>query len=409
MLTWLLSFRLRVLFRLAFLLLACATVLLALYLLREEKALSYRSYRDGVDKTAEQIAGKLRHPAGQLALLNPGASSTGGAALHPLLLPFAAIDFDDQNKAQQAVEMAGCQVQYGEDGALCVAVGNNPWAGGFIYVVGRFHSEKLLAHPRGEARLDGAHRLRVAVSLRGQQYRWLAPFETLDDGDERHGRLTGFVERGEDYSKSRPVRDFRGWLWQDRHCVLSDAGKPAVREPCQHRSFFSVRLPITALHDDLLSGASPVWPPADLDRIEVAVQMLAPGDGPALLDSGRAGAVPPFSLADLRPLLLPGETLSIRKLGGAAELIRIVGNSDGEDPAWRWVQAIVRRLVVDGFDQPIVHSQQIATALGRYEFTLTGDVRGVNRRLAAVATRVSWFVGAMLLAIFIAWLVIEAG
>ncbi len=38
----------------------------------------------------------------------------------------------------------------------------------------------------------------------------------------------------------------------------------------------------------------------------------------------------------------------------------------------------------------------------------TGDVRSVNLALASV-TRVSWFVGAMLLAIAAAWLVVEAG
>ena len=48
-----------------------------------------------------------------------------------MLLPYSAIDFDDQTKVRNAVEMAGCLVQYKHYGSLCVAIGNNPWAGGY--------------------------------------------------------------------------------------------------------------------------------------------------------------------------------------------------------------------------------------------------------------------------------------
>jgi signal transduction histidine kinase len=41
--------------------------------------------------------------------------------------------------------------------------------------------------------------------------------------------------------------------------------------------------------------------------------------------------------------------------------------------------------------------------------TFTGDVRGVNQALAVAATRMSWYVGAMLLAVIGAWLLIEIG
>jgi hypothetical protein len=37
--------------------------------------------------------------------------------------------------------------------------------------------------------------------------------------------------------------------------------------------------------------------------------------------------------------------------------------------------------------------------MGSYRILLHGDARSVNKILSAVATRVSWFVGAMLLAI----------
>src|SRR3954463_13198026 len=95
-------FRLRLFFRGVFLLLAVATVAIALSVLQDEKELSHRSYRHGFAKTMGQVAAQLRNPAGQLALLNPGSTSDGGA-VHPLMLPFAALDFDDHNKVEQAV------------------------------------------------------------------------------------------------------------------------------------------------------------------------------------------------------------------------------------------------------------------------------------------------------------------
>ncbi|RYF37659.1 MAG: HAMP domain-containing histidine kinase [Comamonadaceae bacterium] len=51
----------------------------------------------------------------------------------------------------------------------------------------------------------------------------------------------------------------------------------------------------------------------------------------------------------------------------------------------------------------------IATPAGNYEVTLNGNVRSVERALGVVATRMSWYVGAMLAAIALAWLVIEVG
>ncbi|HWW20895.1 MAG TPA: hypothetical protein VNZ06_08830, partial [Steroidobacteraceae bacterium] len=100
--------RLRVFFRSAFLLLALATVALALFELREEKQLSYRAYRELFDRNTRQIGARLQHPSGQLALLNPSLPGATLTPLRPLLLPFSAIDFDDRTKAQQAAEMAGC-------------------------------------------------------------------------------------------------------------------------------------------------------------------------------------------------------------------------------------------------------------------------------------------------------------
>ncbi|MGZ5176820.1 MAG: sensor histidine kinase, partial [Burkholderiales bacterium] len=67
------SFRRRIIFRGAFLLLVLATLALAVVLLKEEKQRSYVDYQQSFRKTQAEIVAKLRHPAGQLALLNPSS------------------------------------------------------------------------------------------------------------------------------------------------------------------------------------------------------------------------------------------------------------------------------------------------------------------------------------------------
>lgn len=411
MLSRLTPYRLRLLLRGVFLLLSLAVIAMALYVLWEEKKLSYHNYQYSFYKTEAQLVAKLHHPAGQLALLNPPKAVSGNAAgLRPLLLPFASLDFDDRNKVRQAIDMSGCLVQYPPQGSLCAAIGSNPWAGGFIYVAGSFRDGTLIPHERGDHRIDQAHRVRVQVSLRGQSYRWIAPFELGDiaaSGSEGvQGRLTGFIDTGSPLVSGRPVRDFRGWAWQESPCLDSPHSVP-----CQKQVLFSVRLPVTVLRDDLFRKSYPVWPPADLDSIAVHVEVLPPGDGPALLDSNSAVAVPPFSLRDLTPLLLPGENLRIRKLSddGRQELLSLTGNSLRPDNYSRLLSGLIRRLPVEGYDQPLQTRNVIATPLGSYELILTGDVGTVNRALGAVATRVSWFVAAMLLALLLAWFVIEIG
>jgi signal transduction histidine kinase len=298
-------------------------------------------------------------------------------------------------------------VQY-RDATLCVAVGNNPRAGGFIYTVGSFASGELAGWTPGELDLSVAHRARITVTMRGQTFRWIAPFEAEGRGNAAHGRLTGFVEGTPGQAaRPRPVRDFRGWLWQDGRCI--DGQGLAGSSDCLKRTFFSVRLPVELFRDDLFMKSQPVWPPADLDQIKVQVQLLPPGDGAALFDSNSESATLPFSLADLTPLLLPGETLRIRKAGAekAPDLVLLKGLEDATQTSSPWLNHLIRQLPVDGFDRPIESTEPIATPLGRYELVLTGDLRGVNRSLGVVATRVSWFVGAMLIAIMLTWAAIE--
>ncbi|MFH1872945.1 MAG: HAMP domain-containing sensor histidine kinase [Pseudomonadota bacterium] len=417
-LAWLASFRLRILFRTSFLLLALAVLAMAVAVLQEEKQRSYDSYQTNVAKTKEQIVARLRHPAGQLALLNPprhdGVAAAGRSVVRPVVLPYSAIDFDDQTKVRNAVEMAGCLVQYKRHGSLCVAIGNNPWAGGYIYAAGTFASNALVPHLIGDEQLDGAHRLRVTVSLRGQTYRWLAPFEPLSGNGARaegvRGRFTGYVERdGSNYKGARPVREFRGWVWQGGKCLDAALDDGDGAGDCARKSFFSLRLPVDALREALFRAKKPKWPPPDLDQFRVHVEVLAPGDGAAIFDSDEPGAVPPFSLNDLTGLLLPGETLAIRKAGARTDMVKLSGKEEGAELSSPLITRLISRLPVASYDAAVEFADEIATPLGSYRVLLTGDARSVNRGLAAVATRVSWFVGAMLLAIALAWLVIEIG
>jgi signal transduction histidine kinase len=411
----LVPYRVRLLLRAVFVFLMMATVGLALSVLQQEKQLSYKNYQTNFQKTREQIAATLRHPSGQLALLNPSAVS--GAALHPLLLPFAALDFDDLQKVQQAVAMSGCLAQYGSNGSLCVGIGNNPWAGGFVYVAGTFDSALLVPHTRGDQVLDGAHRVHVKVALRGQVYEWIAPFEESAEPQTpasrfggMRGRLTGFTAADVARAKAPAVKDFRGWIWQNPHCnqpsLMDDSG-------CARSAFFSLRLPIGVLQEALFEKRRPVWPPEDLNRINVSIAVLAPGDGAPLLDSDKGPSAPAFSLADLKPMLLPGESLQIRRMGDddprAGDMPQLIGAVDPEDQSWHIVTTLIRHLPVDAYDVPLAAKEIITTPAGSYEVLLKGDVRSVSKSLSVVASRLTWFVGAMLAALALAWLVIEIG
>lgn len=412
MLAWLASIRLRTLFRAVFLLLALATVTLALTVLREEKQQSFDNYRERFGKTGDQIAARLRHPTGQLALLNPLSGAKPLTPLRPLLLPYSALDFDEHNKVRNAIEMSGCLVQYPRDAALCVAVGSNPWAGAFIYAAGRLKMRELVPHERGERDFSKSHRVHVHIALRGEDYNWIAPFELEADtqpkaGKALRGRLTGFVERaGGDYVNARPQNEFRGWLWQSA-CPRGEIATP----DCEREVFYSIRLPVDLLRADLAGTSQPVWPPRDLDSIQVHVQMLAPGNAGTIFDSNDKNAHAPFLLAELQTLLLPGESLLIRKLGkaGNTDVLRMTGiDAAGEEP-WPLINWLIRRLPVEADGFRLESHTEISTQTGRYELVLNGDVRSANRILAGAVTRVSWFVGAMLLAIAMAWLVIELG
>jgi two-component system, OmpR family, sensor kinase len=233
------AFRRRIIFRAAFVLLIVFTLTLALEVLKDEKQRSVRLYSEGTKRTMAEVIAKLRHPSGQLALLNPEAATPPATNLiRPLILPYAGLDFADQTKAQQTVETVGCPMQYPDGSTLCVAVGNSARSGGFAYVVGSFATTALKARDPSELNLTGLHRARVTLDVEGQVTRWIAPFELTGETPAPgiRGRLTGFVEDAVTAAatsfqalerQTRPVKEFRAWVWQDGECVQADRGLSA--------------------------------------------------------------------------------------------------------------------------------------------------------------------------------------
>jgi signal transduction histidine kinase len=400
--------RLRIFFRGAFLALALAVVGLAVSVLEEEKRLSYAGYRDVFQKTVEQIAARLRHPTGQLALLNPVTGDDSVTPLRPLVLPFSAIDFDDRAKAREAVEMTGCSVQYPDRAQLCVAVGNAASPGAFLYIVGEFDSGPLSEHAIGNPDLASAHRVAVEVTTRGATARWIAVLETasIRQSGGVHGRLTGHALSADGRPAPRPDHEFRGWLWQDGRCIVAAADEAA----CAKRSYFSLRVPVESWRVDLATNPRSEWPPADLGQARVHVAVLAPGGAPPVFDSNASGATPPFSLAELRSQIHEGERLVVKRVAGDGRRVvvaDVTGRSDPQPRPLQMLTRLIRKLPVEGYDQPLESSEMISTPLGEYAVTLTGDVRGLDRSLSLVASRLSWYVGALLVAIGLTWLAIE--
>ena len=121
----------------------------------------------------------------------------------------------------------------------------------------------------------------------------IAPFEVLDDSARAavvRGRLTGFIDTGLRLPvTARPVRDFRGWLWQSRACVKA----PNNQNGCLKRSHFSIRLPVEEFRAALFRDSPPVWPPPDLHQIRVRIEMLGPDSDEPLFDSNAARATRP--------------------------------------------------------------------------------------------------------------------
>jgi two-component system, OmpR family, sensor kinase len=416
-------FRRRLFFRAVFVLLIAATLGLALAVLQDEKERSYQNYQASFKKTQSEILARLRHPAGQLALLNPQHRSASPEALTPLLLPFGALDFDDPFKAQQAIDSAGCAVQFEGGSNACAAIGSNPYAGGFVYLAGSFNSPTLIGREKGQLDLAGVVRAQVSLSLRGLTTTWIAPLEIQERSDSANaggalsaaliGRWAGFIQADTLNDgdllirESRPVREFRGWVWQSQVCA--EAASTAA--DCQRRAFFSIRLPADSLRDAIWRKPQVVWPPADMHDIRVS--MTVRGAQTVLFDTQAKRVGEPAALGDVTQALLPGEALQIKRLSGRSATTQAVlslrNQADAQEQVSPWVRRIVSLLPVDTQVPPLKAVDTISTPVGSFEATLTGDVRAVERSISIVATRMLWLVGAMLAAIALAWALIEIG
>jgi signal transduction histidine kinase len=397
------AFRNRIVFHLVFVALVLATLALALALLNEERQRNAQRYGQTFAKSLGEVVAQLRHPSGQLALMNPEPPQVAAGWVAPQVLPFAAIDFDDATKAQRAVEMAGCGLQYPGGASLCAAVGSNAYAGGFIYLVAALDAPPLVPRARGALDLADVHRLRIDLHRDGADTHWLAPVEMLDT---QRGQLPGFAVDGASTATlpraARPQRDFRGWVWREGPCLVKNEGS----EPCVRRTTISVRLPVEAFREALFRPGGPQWPPADLARTGLRLALLGPG-GAVLFDSAAPGAQPPLTLGRLAASLAPGETLKITH--GSTVVALLQGAEDAAAPPSPWLTALIQRLPAPATPRTLQARDTVTTPMGRFDVVLTGDLHGLDRSLSASAARLAWPVGAMLAAIGLAWLIIEMG
>ncbi|MBC5765091.1 sensor histidine kinase [Ramlibacter albus] len=399
--TALASFRRRILFRGVFLLLALATIALAIVLLQEEKERSYASYQQAFRRSQQDVIARLRQPAGMLVLLNPRMPREP-VPVRPLVLPYPALDFEDPARVQQAIEAADCSVRYTDGSTLCAGVGNSAYAGTYLYLAGSFRAGDLQLRESGELDIEAVHRAVVRLELRGEIHSWVAPFERTSMRGEPlvRGRLLGFETTGDPtLANARPVRDFRGWLSQAATCA-SGGDVP----DCPRQVFYAMRVPVEAFR----SGAS--WPPADLDLMRVHVQMLAPGSGgPALFSSDAPGAEGPATAGDLAQALLPGEVLTLTRQDGPRSPIVVKGGESERERTSPLILRLIDQLPVAARVPTMQARETLVTPVGSYDVQLTADARGIDRNLGVIATRLSWYVGAMLVAILIAWGLIEIG
>ncbi|MCU0763322.1 MAG: sensor histidine kinase, partial [Hydrogenophaga sp.] len=410
------AFRRRIVFHGAFVLLGLATLALAVSLLMEERQRGRERYEAGFHQRLGALAAQLRHPTGQLALINAQNPPLAEGDIGPVVLPFSALDFDDPFKARQAVEMSGCAIRWPDGQQLCVAVGSRAYAGGFLYLVADLDLPPAQPRARGQTDLLAVSRARITLTVDGQTHDWMAPFEAgrgvpVDAGRAGlRGRLTGFAGDGDALNRlARPVRDFRGWLWQDADCADASETLPE----CRRRSLVSIRLPVEAWRARLFAEERAPWPPSNLAQTRVRLQWLADGDAVAF-DSQQADALRPFALDQLGAALAPGERLRIERLrvAGPLPVAELAGQAPADEVVAPWMTRLLQRLPTaesGGPPQALTAEDMVGTPLGRYRITLSGDPASVDRNLGATATRLSWYVGAMLAAIVLTWLLIEVG
>ncbi|MBH9552017.1 sensor histidine kinase [Inhella gelatinilytica] len=395
------AFARRVLLRAVFLALLAGSAALALQLLTEEKQRQRDAYEAGFRGQLEVLAERLRHPSGQLALLNPSPPAPDAQGWAPLRLPVGAIDFDDASKAERVMELSGCATQWDGGQALCLGVGRRASAGAFVYAIARVPKVgELRGRGRGQRDLTGLHHVQLTVRSTAGVQAWLAPLELRD---RTQGQLPGFerpagdTEQGLLSPLARPDRDFRGWLWRPA-CGPDSGGE--LQADCP--ALLSLRVPVAAWRDTARSGP---WPPSDLDAVRVQLRLLGP-EGQTLLDTQQPDAHAPPDLHSLRTALRPGEVLTLTRAGAAPTVLRA---SVGEEPAYPWLTRLIRRLPAARLEGPLQAERELLASEGRLHLRLTGDLRALDRELAATATRYLLYFALLAGAIALAWLIVELG
>ncbi len=386
------AFSRRLLLRAVFLSLLVGSVLLALQLLADEKQRLQRAYEAGFQGRLAVLAERLRHPSGQLALLNADLPPPDAQGWVPLRLPLGAIDFDDPFKADRAVSLVDCWSRWATGPAWCVGVGQRGSAGSFVYAVLRLSAPALQGRERGGLELGGVHRLQLRLQGGGEDARWLAPLEWGRAAPGfAQGQWPGFADVDGDAllpRRIRPDRDFRAWAWQDGRSCGGQAD-------CLRDTLISLRIPVTAWR-----GASP-WPPATLAQLRLQLQLLAPGGG-RLFDSQQSGVRAAAGLQTVVEALQPGERLRVQRDGQASIELAAPPAAIEARP---WVARLVRRLPAARLEGPL----RADAAAGPWQLSLHGDLGQVDRELAAAATRYSTTLLLAAAGIALAWLLVELG
>jgi hypothetical protein len=384
------AFRRRLLLRAIFLAMLLGSVALALQLLADEKQRLQRDYEAGFRGRLAVLTERLRHPSGQLALLNADLPPPNESGWVPLRLPLGAIDFDDPFKAERALSLVDCWSRWNDGPAWCAGLGQRGSAGAFVYAVLRLNAPALQGRERGALDLAAAHRLRLRLQGGGEDAQWLAPLELNRAGI---GQWPGFADvPGEALPRqARPDRDFRAWAWQD--------GRRCADDACLRDTLVSLRIPVAAWRGAAAAGA---WPPPELARLRLQLQLLGP-EGSPLFDSQQPGARSAARLQALTEALQPGERLRIAREGLPPIELRAPGRST--EAAIPWITRLVRRLPAARLEGPL----QAEAELAPWKLSLHGDLGQVDRELAVAATRYSTTLALAAGGIALAWLLVELG
>ncbi|MEY2687856.1 MAG: Sensor protein PfeS [Pseudomonadota bacterium] len=392
------AFLRRTLLRLVFVALLIGSAALVLQLLTDEKLRLQRAYEAGFRGQLDVVAERLRHPSGELVLMNLDRPADNAQGSVPMRLPLGAIDFDDAAKAERAVEMVGCALRFSDGAEWCPGVGRRASAGAFVYVVLRLPMGPAQGRLRGQTDLSGVHRLQVELQDGTTTQRWLAPLELTQAG---RGQFAGFRTAQDQLERrARPDREFRAWLWQDRACA-APADDPVA---CLRRSLVSLRIPVDGWRD--AAQAAGAWPPDNLTSLRLRLRVLgAEPDSAPLFESTRPGAPGP-ALALLANNLQRDETLTVMRGDDVLATVQGAATQDAGPPAVPWLQSLVRRLPGVPLAGPL---QAEARLPGGLSLRLQGDLQRVDSQLAVTASRYTVYFGALAAAIALAWLIVEVG